>query len=134
VISLEIWDISYPGDVLDATLLLRGRWTVAVLTALARGELQYKDVLTEINEVEARTGWTSHGRPLSDRVLTDTLRRATQHGLIARRSEARRFGPVWYRLTPTGRSLLYAARPLADWARQHRREVRAALRSSPPSA
>lgn len=131
--TTEIWDTSYGPDLLDAMLLLRGRWTVAVLAALVRDELQYKDILREINEAEAHTGWSSHGHPLSDRVLTDTLRRARQYGLIARRSEARRFGPVWYRLTPTGRSLLNGARPLADWARQHRREVRTALHAPRPA-
>ena len=129
---MEIWDVAYRQELLDAMLLLRGRWTVAVLAALARDELQYKDILREVNEIEARGGWVSHGHPLSDRVLTDTLRRARRHGLIARRSEARLFGPVWYRLTPTGRSLLYAARPLAEWAGQHQQEVRTALRATGP--
>jgi DNA-binding HxlR family transcriptional regulator len=127
---MEIGDIPYRQGVLDAMLLLRGRWTVAVLAVLAQGELQYKDILAEINDVEARTGWASYGHALSDRVLTDTLRRATHHRLVDRRSEARYFGPVRYRLTPTGRSLLYAARPLAEWAQQHRHEVRMALGSS----
>jgi DNA-binding HxlR family transcriptional regulator len=120
------WDVPYRQGVLDAMALLRGQWTVAVLAALALGETQYKDLLTAINNVEARVGWVSHDRPLSDRVLTDTLRRARQNGLISRRAGAERFAGVWYQLTPTGRSLLRAARPLAEWAQRHRDEIDAA--------
>lgn len=127
-VRMSDWDIPYRQGVLDAMALLQGRWTVAVLAALALGEIQYKDLLAEINDVEERVGWASHDRPLSDRVLTDTLRRARQNGLVERRAEDGRFGAVWYRLTPTGRSLLRASRPLAEWAQHHRREIQAAQR------
>ncbi|HVV22408.1 MAG TPA: helix-turn-helix domain-containing protein [Pseudonocardiaceae bacterium] len=124
------WDVPYRQGVLDAMALLRGQWTVAVLSALALGETQYKDLLAAVNIVEERVGWASHQRPLSDRVLTDTLRRARHNGLVTRRAEQTRFGGVWYRLTPTGRSLLSAVRPLAEWAQQHQAEIAAAQRSS----
>jgi DNA-binding HxlR family transcriptional regulator len=120
------WDVPYRQGVLDAMGLLRGQWTVAVLAALALGETQYKDLLAAVNIVEERVGWASHERPLSDRVLTDTLRRARHNGLVTRRAEPARFGGVWYRLTPTGRSLLGAVRPLAEWAQRHRAEIAAA--------
>jgi DNA-binding HxlR family transcriptional regulator len=130
---MEIWELTYRQDVFGVLLLLRGQWTVAVLSTLALGELQYKDLLAEINDAEARVGWSSHGHPLSDRVLSDTLRRLRDRGLVGRRSEAKQFGPVWYRLTPLGRSLLYAARPLADWAQQHRDVVHGVLRRPRPA-
>lgn len=127
------WDVPYRQAVLEAMALLQGRWTVAVLAALALGEKQYKDLLQEINNVEERVGWTSHDRPLSDRVLTDTLRRARQNGLVERRAEAGRFSAVRYRLTPTGRSLLQASRPLAEWAQRHRTEIEAANQPTNPT-
>jgi DNA-binding HxlR family transcriptional regulator len=120
------WDVPYRQAVLDAIDMLRGQWTVAVLAALAVGEMQYKDLLTAINDVEARVGWASHDRPLSERVLTDTLRRARHNGLVVRRAEPGRFGAVRYQLTATGRSLLRAARPLAEWAQRHQEEIRIA--------
>ncbi|HEY0806678.1 MAG TPA: helix-turn-helix domain-containing protein [Pseudonocardiaceae bacterium] len=123
------WDVPYRQAVLEAMALLQGTWTVAVLAALALGELQYKDLLVAINNVEERVGWSSHDRPLSDRVLTDTLRRARRNGLVERRAEPGRFSATWYRLTPTGRSLLRAARPLAEWAQHHRAEIAAAGQS-----
>lgn len=123
------WDVPYRQGVLDAMALLRGQWTVAVLAALALGETQYKELLAAVNKVEERVGWASHERPLSDRVLTDTLRRAQHNGLVSRRAESGPFSAVWYQLTPTGRSLLRAARPLAEWAQRHREEIRAARES-----
>jgi DNA-binding HxlR family transcriptional regulator len=127
---MEIWDLPYRRDVFGVLILLRGQWTVAVMSTLAVGELQYKEILAKVNDSEARIGWSSHSHPLSDRVLSDTLRRARDRGLVDRRSEARMFGPVWYRLTPTGRSLLHAARPLADWAERHRDVVHGPTRSA----
>ena len=127
------WDVPYRQGVLDAMALLRGQWTVAVLSALALGETQYKDLRLQINSVEERLGWSSHDRPLSERVLTDTLRRAQINGLVERRAESGRFSAVWYRLTPTGRSLLGAVRPLAEWAQQHRAEIMTAQQGANPS-
>jgi DNA-binding HxlR family transcriptional regulator len=126
--NVDDWDVPYRQAVLDAMALLRGAWTVAVLAELALGEKQYKDLLTAINSVEERVGWASHDRPLSDRVLSDTLRRTRRDGLLTRRAQPGRFGAVWYQLTPTGRSLLRAARPLAEWAQHHRDEIAAAQR------
>ncbi|MFB9923930.1 winged helix-turn-helix transcriptional regulator [Amycolatopsis halotolerans] len=101
--------------------LLKGQWTVAVLASLALGERQFNDLLADVNLIEEHIGWTSHPRPLTARVLTDTLRRLQGHQLVDRRSNGNQFSAVWYRLTHDGRSLLRALRPLANWARQHRR-------------
>lgn len=125
---MERWDVPYRQGVLDAMAVLRGRWTVAVLATLALGETQYKDLLPAINSVEERVGWVSHERPLTDRVLSDTLHRVQADGLVARRAEGGHFGAAWYRLTPMGRSLLRATRPLAEWAQQHRDELSAVNR------
>lgn len=110
----------YRDGVLDAIHVLRGQWTVAVLATLATRETQYKELVPAINAVAARAGGRRPTR-LSDRVLTDTLARMTADGLVQRRAEEPgNFSPVWYSLTPKGRSLLAAIRPLAAWARQYR--------------
>ncbi|WP_370942026.1 winged helix-turn-helix transcriptional regulator [Amycolatopsis sp. cg5] len=119
---MEGWDVPYRHSVQTALEVLRGRWTVAVLAALARGETQYKDLITTINEVEQRV---SRGRKLSDRVLTDTLQRARDDGLIERyAAETGNFSAVSYQLTPMGRSLLRAVRPLAEWAQENRDQLK----------
>lgn len=119
---MEGWDVPYRHSVQTALAVLRGRWTVAVLAALAGGETQYKDLLASVNTVELRVN--PDERPLSDRVLTDTLRRARVDGLIERHAEPGNFGSVKYTLTPIGRSLLRAVRPLAEWGQLYREEVR----------
>lgn len=117
----------YRDAVLDAIHILRGQWTVAVLATLATQETQYKHLLPAINAVAARAG-NRHTTLLSHRVLSDTLTRMVADGLVRRRSDqSGHFSPVWYSLTPKGRSLLAAIRPLAAWAREY-------LRDDPPPA
>lgn len=122
---MEGWDVPYRQAVEEALEVLRGQWTVAVLAALAPNETRRKDVLPAVNAIDDRAGRLTHKRPLTDRVLEDTLRRMHEDGLIARRAEPGTtepgsFGATWYSLTPKGRSLLSATRPLAEWAQHNR--------------
>jgi DNA-binding HxlR family transcriptional regulator len=112
----------YGQGIHEAIAIVKGRWTIAAMAALATGERQFNELRAAINESEE---WA--GKPLTPRVLTDTLQRAHADGLLERRVETptgRRdgtgqFAGVAYQLTPMGRSLLQSLRPLADWAQQH---------------
>ncbi|GAB3454072.1 winged helix-turn-helix transcriptional regulator [Actinophytocola sediminis] len=135
---MEGWDVPYRQAVEEVLEVLRGQWTVAVLAALAPGETRRKDVLPAVNAIDDRAGRLTHKRPLTDRVLEDTLRRMHDDGLIARRAEPGttepgNFGATWYSLTPKGRSLLSAIRPLAEWA-QHNRHAQSYSGDLPMSA
>ncbi|WP_460401627.1 winged helix-turn-helix transcriptional regulator [Actinophytocola sediminis] len=104
---------------------------VAVLASLATRPLKYGDLRQGINEAEERAGWTSHAHPVSQKVLSATLLRMRRDGLITRSagSGARStFTPVWYELTPLGRSFLRSLRPLAKWAKDNRAAVQLARR------
>ncbi|RSN44938.1 hypothetical protein DMC64_18845 [Amycolatopsis sp. WAC 04197] len=115
------WDVPYRQSLHEALAVLSGQWTVAVLATLALGERRYKDLMADVNGVEERVGWVSHPKPVTDKVLTDTLQRARDNGLVVRRAEGSQIGgSVWYRLTPSGKELLRALRPLATWAQQNR--------------
>ncbi|KAA9159424.1 helix-turn-helix transcriptional regulator [Amycolatopsis acidicola] len=120
----DAWDMPYRQAALEVMRIFKREWTLAVLATLALGEVRHKDLLAEINAVEERIGWSSHEKPLSARVLNYTLEGAVENGLIERRAESGNFGAVWYQLTPVGRSLLRATRPLAEWAQQNRQELR----------
>ncbi|AGM07074.1 winged helix-turn-helix transcriptional regulator [Amycolatopsis keratiniphila] len=109
-------NVSYQQRVNDAVSILRGQWTISVLAALALGELPYKELLTAVNTAEHRPGGRA---PLSDRVFTDTLKRAQGHSLIDKRTDPQRSGVSVYELTPKGRALLRAVRPLVEWAQEH---------------
>ncbi|MFC0105541.1 winged helix-turn-helix transcriptional regulator [Kibdelosporangium aridum] len=111
------WSLPRQQGVSEAVNLLKGKWTLPVLAALALGERQNKDILTSINAHIERNGGERNA--LSHRVLTDTLQRATEDKLIERNAEEGTFGAVRYRLTTKGRSLLQAVRPLAEWALQY---------------
>nr|WP_042178989.1 helix-turn-helix domain-containing protein [Kibdelosporangium sp. MJ126-NF4]CEL13560.1 hypothetical protein [Kibdelosporangium sp. MJ126-NF4]CTQ99246.1 hypothetical protein [Kibdelosporangium sp. MJ126-NF4] len=111
------WSLPHQQAVSEAVNLLKGKWTLPVLAALALGERQNKDILTSINSHIASTDGDSNA--LSHRVLTDTLQRATEDGLIERNAEHGTFGAVRYRLTTKGRSLLRAIFPLAKWGLQY---------------
>ncbi|MFE0024093.1 winged helix-turn-helix transcriptional regulator [Amycolatopsis sp. NPDC059021] len=121
--------VPYRQSLHEALEILNGKWTIAVLSTLVLGEKRYRDLQNEVNEAEARLGWTSHSKPLSDRVLANTLQHLQLHGLIERRAEeGGNFAGVWYQLTSEGRALLHALHPLATWAQRHR-EIMAELKS-----
>jgi DNA-binding HxlR family transcriptional regulator len=111
---------SYREGIYRALALLHGEWVVAVLASLATGPLKYGELRQEINDAEARAGWTLHAHPVSQKVLSATLLRMRRDGLIVRTSRSgTSFNPVWYELTPLGRTFLRSLRPLAKWAQDN---------------
>ena len=122
---LVLPEVPYRQGVEEAMRLLSGRWVAAVLAALAEGPLHYTDLLTAINDTLRRVG-TVGQRPLTEKVLTDTLRRMERDGLLLRHREPTPLPSVWYELTPMARSLLRSLRPLAEWAQAHHKELAAA--------
>jgi DNA-binding HxlR family transcriptional regulator len=83
---------------------LGGRWTLAVLSELARGERRYQDLDEALDGV-------------SHKVLTDTLRRAERDGLIVRYLDPNRVETATlYQLTELGHSLHEPLGALGHWA------------------
>lgn len=119
--------MSYREGIYEAMALLNGEWVVAVLASLATRPLKYKELREEINRAEERRGWTSHTRPVSQKVLSATLKRMRRDGLIARSAQVESsFNPVWYELTSLGQTLLMSLTPMAKWAQDNRDAVVAA--------
>jgi DNA-binding HxlR family transcriptional regulator len=112
--------ISYRQAVEEAMRLLHGQWVAAVLTALAIRPLHFVDLLAEVNAIEEQVGRRTHERPLSGKVLSRTLQRMERDGLLARHQDPSPHPSVWYEITPAGRALLSALRPLAEWFQRHR--------------
>src|SRR3954469_16951063 len=73
----------------DALALLQSKWCVDVLLALGDGQRRYHELLAEL-------------APISEKVLTQTLRAMERDGLIARRVHAEVPPRVEYALTPLG--------------------------------
>lgn len=95
------------------------KWVSLVFNALAGGPLRYGDLSRTIAGV-------------TQKMLTQTLRRLERDGLLTRTITADVPVQVEYRLTPLGASLLPVMRALQDWAESHMDEVLLARRGHGP--
>lgn len=95
--------------------MLADTWSVLVIYALDEDRLRYR-------QIEQRVGG------ISQKMLTQTLRKLTRHGLVEAASDG-----DGYQLTAVGRSLLdEVLEPLCTWAQDHVDDVRE--RRPPPAA
>lgn len=94
----------------DALGLLQSKWCVDVLLALGDGQRRYHELLAEL-------------APISEKVLTQTLRGMERDGLIARRVHAEVPPRVEYALTPLGATMATPMKVLATWSLTHGRQV-----------
>lgn len=83
--------------------LLSGRWPMVVLYALSHGPARPGELREQIGGI-------------SQKVLTETLRRLEHNGLVHRRRYAEAPPRVEYSLTEPGEDLLVPIRALGDWA------------------
>jgi DNA-binding HxlR family transcriptional regulator len=93
--------------------LLSGRWTSVVLYALREGPLRPGDLRDRIGGI-------------SQKVLTETLRRLEHNGLVMRRRYAEAPPRVEYELTEPGRGLLGPITALGRWTARYADDVLAA--------
>src|SRR3982751_932162 len=94
----------------DALALLQSKWCVDVLLALGDGQRRYHELLAEL-------------APISEKVLTQTLRAMERDGLIARRVHAEVPPRVEYALTSLGASMAPPLKALGSWSLAHGRQV-----------
>ena len=94
-------------DVLDR---VGDRWSLLVLFYLVDGTRRFGELKAEIGDI-------------SPRVLTETVRRLEQDGLVSRRVYASIPPKVEYTLTSLGHSLTSTMRPLVSWAESNRRHI-----------
>jgi DNA-binding HxlR family transcriptional regulator len=97
----------------DALDLLSSKWSVDVLLALGDGSRRYHELLSDLE-------------PISEKVLTQTLRAMERDGLIGRRVHAEVPPRVDYALTPLGATLAAPMRTLGAWSLARGRHVEAA--------
>src|SRR5215217_708010 len=97
----------------DALGLLSSKWSVDVLLALGDGSRRYHELLGDLE-------------PISEKVLTQTLRAMERDGLIGRRVHAEVPPRVDYALTPLGATLAAPMRVLGAWSLAHGEHVEAA--------
>ena len=83
--------------------VLSSKWCVGVLLALGDGPRRYHQILSELH-------------PISEKVLTQTLRTMERDGLIDRHVHAEVPPRVEYRLTSLGASMGSPMKALGSWA------------------
>lgn len=83
--------------------LLSSKWSVDLLLALGDGSRRYHELLAELD-------------PISEKVLTQTLRAMERDGLVARRVHAEVPPRVEYALTPLGATMATPMKVLATWS------------------
>jgi DNA-binding HxlR family transcriptional regulator len=87
-----------------AVEIISDKWAVLVLFALSQQPRRHGELIDLIGGV-------------SRKVLTQTLRRLQQYGLVERHAEAPRH--VEYRVTDLGQTLAEPIEVLTNWARDH---------------
>jgi len=87
-----------------AVEIIADKWAVLVLYGLGQGPRRHGELVDVIGGI-------------SRKVLTQTLRRLQQYGLVERHAEAPRH--IEYSLTDLGRTLIEPIEVLNSWARDH---------------
>ena len=97
------------------------KWSLLVILMLRPGTRRFMELRRDIG-------------PISQRMLTRTLRRLETDGLVERTVYPVVPPRVDYSLTPLGQTLLDATLPLVDWAVAHHAEITAAQSRSAATA
>ena len=98
------------GLIRDSLCLLSSKWAVDVLLALGDGTRRYHELLEDLS-------------PISEKVLTQTLRAMERDGLVARRVHAEVPPRVEYALTSLGASMAPPLKALGSWSVAHGKRV-----------
>ena len=94
----------------DSIGLLSSKWSVDVLLALGDGTRRYHELLEDLS-------------PISEKVLTQTLRAMERDGLLVRRVHAEVPPRVEYALSPLGATMAPPLKALGTWTMAHGKRV-----------
>lgn len=97
-------------DVLDR---ISDRWSLLVLIHLTQGSSRFSELRRALGDI-------------SQRMLSQTVRKLEEEGLVSRMVTPTVPPRVDYSLTEMGRSLLDPVRALVEWADAHRDQIHAA--------
>lgn len=90
-------------EVLD---MIADKWTVLIIHSIGNGTLRHNEILHELEDI-------------SQKVLTQALRKLERNGLVTRTIYPVIPPRVDYTLTPLGRSILGILKTLTSWAQSN---------------
>lgn len=118
--SAEPFTFDQPCPIRDVLDRIGDQWSLLVLEALAEKTLRFNELMREIGDV-------------SKQMLSKTLKRLEQDGLVLRTLYPEVPPRVEYALTDLGRSIMEPLAVLIEWAdANHRAIVESRRRVSPP--
>ena len=106
----DMCDTDEAKEVRQILDLIGDKWSLLIIAMLERGTRRFMELRRDIG-------------PISQRMLTRTLRQLEHDGLVIRSVYPTIPPRVDYTLTPLGQTLLDATQPLVQWAIAHRGEV-----------
>jgi DNA-binding HxlR family transcriptional regulator len=107
--------------------LFGDKWAPAIVVALAPGRMRRVEILSTVNSYSLYEDWSDKRVVLHDSILTRTLKKMTNEGLLVRTESVESFPrEVYYSLTPVVAELLAVIEPAVQWARRNRELIAAA--------
>ena len=103
----------YPALTLEIMDLVGDKWTLLLVYILGDGALRFSEL-------------RRRGQPISQKMLTQTLRGLERYGMVDRRVLPTAPPQVEYSLTGLGRTFLSAASVICGWTRDNLPELQAA--------
>jgi DNA-binding HxlR family transcriptional regulator len=117
-------DEEFLRDLYSLKYLFSDKWAPAINVTLSHGPMRRAEVLSTITSYSLGEEWSNGPGFLHDSILTRTLRKMTEEGLLIRTRDTSTFPPkVFYSLTPEVAEFIELVEPLADWVRRNPRLV-----------
>jgi DNA-binding HxlR family transcriptional regulator len=106
----------YPPLTLEIMDMVGDKWTLLVVYTLGEGSLRFAEL-------------RRRAAPVSQKMLTQTLRALQRHGMVNRKVLPTAPPQVEYTLTRLGRTFLAAAGVICKWTRDNLDELEAARKT-----
>jgi DNA-binding HxlR family transcriptional regulator len=115
-----VTDEQFLRDLYSLKYLFGDKWAPAINVTLSHGPMRRAEILSTITSYSLGEEWSGRPAVLHDSILTRTLRKMTEEGLLVRTRDESTFPPkVFYSLTSEIVEFIELVKPLADWVRRN---------------
>lgn len=114
---MAVHGVSRDAPVRSAMAMLGDRWSTLILLVLADSKLRHTELKSLLIQLSSE-------QSISQRILTQKLRRLERDGFVSRLAESGPAPKVTYDLTELGRSFHAQLRRLIDWINSNETAIR----------